>query len=75
MRVLGIIGLVFGVLSFLFWIVNWVVWTFFGGTIAVVFGLSMVSQVVGFATILFEYLAILCICIGLIVGIKNPQKS
>lgn len=77
MKSLGITAAILTVLSFLFWLINWIYWTFLytSANSDVQNPIRYVMQTVSVVSILTEYLAILLISIGLILAASRISKN
>ena len=77
MKSLGITATILTVLSFLFWLVNWIYWTFLYTSASndVNNPIRYVMQGVSIISILTEYLAILLIGIGLVLAASRISKN
>lgn len=75
MRPLGITALILTVLSFLFWLVTWVYWTFFTLPLSQGLVLNYVVRGLGFLGYVFQTLALVLVCIGLMMAAKRLPKN
>lgn len=74
MRVLGFASVAAVVVSFLFYLVSWVCFTFYGPQLFSA-GLTKVIQAISLVGSSLEYLAILLAAAGLIIGAKHIGRT
>lgn len=68
MRPLGVISAILIVISFLAWLSGWIFWNFLVSQYSAGGSSAMVMQAITAASAAIEYLALLLIAIGLIIG-------
>jgi|KBSSwiStaDraftv2_1062776.scaffolds.fasta_scaffold22996_6 hypothetical protein len=75
MRVIGILAIACVVVSFLLWLGNWMLWTFFYALITSLPWLATVQSVTAFIANVLELLSILLVAIGLILASRKAKES